>query len=360
MMAGLKKLLGFLSLGRFSQQKNTERIEPVGKLPARPGIHVLATGGTIAGRRVSTGPRYRAGVLNIEALLDTVPGLRGLGEIHGEQVVNISSQDMDDATWLKLAHRTQTLLATPEVNAVVITHGTDTLEETACFLDLTLTGNKPVVIVGAMRPAGTLGADGAANLFDAVAVAAHPASAARGVLAVMHSSIFEARDVTKISASSIQAFASPNMGPAGYVNEGQVHYTRPAARPPDRPCFNLSRLENLPPVGIVYGHAGATAVPVRALAEAGFKGIVAAGVGNGNLPRDMLTALAEASGRGIAVVRASRTASGLTLRDIEIDDNRYGFIAAGTLNPQKARVLLQLALTQTQEPSDIQKIFERY
>lgn len=355
----LKKAIGF-SAPEAGRKEKADQSGSGEKPRGRPRVHVLATGGTIAGRLASTGPRYRSGVLGIEALLGAVPALRGLADITGEQIENIGSQDMDEFVWLKLARRVNTLLADPATDGIVITHGTDTLEETACFLDLTVRSRKPVVLVGAMRPAGALGADGPANLLDAVTVAASSDSGGRGVLVAMHGSLFEARDVAKVSSSALQAFAAPNAGPTGQLADGRIYYGSRAALSLERPVFDVSRLDKLPSVGIVYGHAGASAIPIKALVEAGCRGIVSAGVGSGNAHRDVLAALADASGRGIIVVRASRAAAGLTLRNVEVDDNRFGFVAAGALNPQKARVLLQLALTQTRKAEAIQKMFNEY
>ncbi|MDR3087636.1 MAG: type II asparaginase [Azoarcus sp.] len=322
-----------------------------------PVIHVLATGGTIAGKQADEG--YRAGALSVEALIESVPLLRDMANIQCEQVANIGSQEMNDEVWLALARRINELLACRDVHGIVITHGTDTLEETAWFLDLTVNSAKPVVLVGAMRPADAPGADGPANLLDAARVALSSDSVARGVLVVMHGCVFEARDVTKVSTVDLQAFAAPNSGPLGRVLNGQVSYGRHLPRvTANRTVFDVSGLESLPPVGIVYGHANASGLPVQALIDAGYRGIVSAGVGNGNLHSEMLAALADAVDCDIGVVRASRVASGPTLPNVEVNDARHGFVAAGTLNPQKARILLQLALTRTQEPGDIQKIFD--
>jgi L-asparaginase len=356
----LKKMMNPFPSARTIEKDGSGKIEPGERVRGRPKVHVLATGGTIAGRLASTGPRYRAGVHGIEALLDAVPALRGLADYTGEQMANIGSQDMDDSLWLKLAYRVNELLDSPDVDGVVITHGTDTLEETACFLDLTVRNPKPAVLVGAVRPVGALGADGGVNLLDAVTVAANPGSTGRGVLVVMHGNLFEARDVAKVSSSALPAFAAPNSGPLGQLIDGRIFYGQRTGLSPKRLVFDVSNLKELPPVGIIYGHAGASAAPVKALVDAGCRGIVSAGVGSGNLHHDVLAALGKASSRGVVVVRASRVPSGLTLRNVEVDDNRYGFVAAGTLNPQKARVLLQLALTQMSKPEDIQKVFDGY
>ena len=322
-----------------------------------PHLHVLATGGTIAGQQTDEG--YQAGELSAGTLIEAVPGLRNIANIQCEQIDNIGSQDMNDALWLTLAQRVNELLTHRDVAGIVITHGTDTLEETAWFLDLTVNSAKPVVLVGAMRPADAPGADGPSNLLDAARVALSPDSAARGVLVAMHGCVFGARDVTKVSTVDLQAFAAPNAGPLGRVlTNGLVSYGQHPPRPTHRTVFDVSNLESLPPVGIIYGHANASRLPVQALVDGGYRGIVSAGVGNGNLHSEVLAALADAVDSGLGVVRASRVASGPTLPNIEVNDTHHGFIVAGTLNPQKARILLQLALTRTQKPEEIQKLFD--
>lgn len=354
----LKKIVtGFLpGQDRSVAKSEAPLASPVSGLP---NVVVLATGGTIAGRQIGDGARYQAGELSVEALLGAVPAVRGMANITSEQVANIGSQDMDDVLWLRLARRVNELLARKDVDGVIITHGTDTLEETAWFLDLAISSDKPVVLVGAMRPASAVGADGPANLFDAVVVATSSDSDARGVLVAMNGNVFEARDVTKVSTTAVQAFAAPNFGPLGQLHDGRVFYWRGSGRAAQRKAsFELAELESLPLVGIVYGHADAPALPVTALVEAQYRGIVYAGVGNGNIYSKVFDALAAAARQGVVVVRSSRVAAGSTMRDVELDDTRYGFVAAGTLNPQKARVLLQLALTRTQDAGEIQKLFD--
>ncbi|GHU26498.1 L-asparaginase 2 [Betaproteobacteria bacterium] len=324
-----------------------------------PAVYLLATGGTIAGVGSGAEPVvYRAGAVGVETLVEAIPGINQLARVSVEQFANIGSQDMDDARWLKLSRRVNEVLARDDVDALVVTHGTDTLEETAYFLDLTVASAKPVILVGAMRPSNELSADGPANLLDAVAVAVNPETRTRGgIMAVMHGDVFEARDLVKISTVSPQAFAAPNYGPLGHVYNGQVIFRPQSGH--ELELFDVATLEALPAVGIVYAHANASAVPVKALVEAEYQGIVLAGVGNGNVHHQLLEALAEAARAGVVVVRASRVLSGPVVRNVEVDDERYGFIAAGTLNPQKARVLLQLALTRTREPGEIQALFER-
>ncbi|MGY0145745.1 L-asparaginase 2 [Edwardsiella tarda] len=327
---------------------------------ALPSITVLATGGTIAGGGDSaTQSNYTAGKVGVEALVDAVPQLKKIADIKGEQLVNIGSQDMNDQVWLKLAKKINAECS--KTDGFVITHGTDTMEETAYFLDLTVKCNKPVVLVGAMRPSTAMSADGPFNLYNAVITAADPASANRGVLVAMNDTVLDARDVTKTNTTGVETFKSVNYGPLGYIHNGKIDYQRaPERKHTTQTPFDVSKLTSLPKVGIVYNYANASALPVEALVKDGYQGIVSAGVGNGNMYKTVFDALANAAHDGVAVVRSSRVPSGATTQDAEVDDAKYGFIASGTLNPQKARILLQLALTETKNPQQIQKIFNTY
>jgi L-asparaginase len=327
---------------------------------ALPQITVLATGGTIAGGGDSaTNSTYTAGKVGIENLVNAVPQLKDIAVIKGEQVVNIGSQDMNDDVWLTLAKKINATCK--DTDGFVITHGTDTMEETAYFLDLTVKCNKPVVLTGAMRPSTAMSADGPFNLYNAVVTAADPASAGRGVLVAMNDTVLDGRDVTKTNTTGVQTFQSVNFGPLGYIHNGKIDYQRMPARKhtTDTP-FDVSNLTTLPKVGIIYNYANASDLPAKALIQDGYQGIVSAGVGNGNLYKTIFDTLATAAHQGVAVVRASRVPTGSATRDAEIDDAKYGFIAAESLNPQKARVLLQLALTQTKDPQKIQAFFEEY
>ncbi|AKH88738.1 L-asparaginase 2 [Edwardsiella tarda] len=327
---------------------------------ALPSITVLATGGTIAGGGDSaTQSNYTAGKVGVEALVDAVPQLKKIADIKGEQLVNIGSQDMNDQVWLKLAKKINAECS--KTDGFVITHGTDTMEETAYFLDLTVKCDKPVVLVGAMRPSTAMSADGPFNLYNAVITAADPASANRGVLVAMNDTVLDARDVTKTNTTGVETFKSVNYGPLGYIHNGKIDYQRaPERKHTTQTPFDVSKLTSLPKVGIVYNYANASALPVEALVKDGYQGIVSAGVGNGNMYKTVFDALANAAHDGVAVVRSSRVPSGATTQDAEVDDAKYGFIASGTLNPQKARILLQLALTETKNPQQIQKIFNTY
>ena len=330
--------------------------------PALARIVILATGGTIAGAQPKEGgPAYKSGTLSVEALVKATPGLDALAVITSEQIASIASQDMSDFVWFKLARRAKQLLASQNVDGIVVTHGTDTLEETAYFLDLVLRSEKPVVLVGAMRPATSLSADGPLNLYNAVAVAADVTARGRGVLVVLNDEVHAARDVQKTNSTSLQTFVSVNRGKLGEVYYGKVRYFSVRTdRHTTTSEFSLDGLEALPRVDIVYAHEGVDGTMVRAAVAAGAKGIVLAGVGDGNAAKDMIDALAEAARKGIVVVRSTRVGSGIVRRNIELDDDALGFAVALELNPQKARVLLRMALTKTGDIREIQRIFEQY
>ncbi|QCT18348.1 L-asparaginase 2 [Jejubacter calystegiae] len=327
---------------------------------ALPNVTLLATGGTIAGGGDSaTASNYTAGKVGVENLVEAVPQLKDIAVIKGEQVVNIGSQDMNDGVWLTLAKKINA--GCDKTDGFVITHGTDTMEETAYFLNLTVKCDKPVVLTGAMRPSTSMSADGPFNLYNAVVTAVDKASAGRGVLVVMNDSVFDGRDVTKTNTTNVATFQSVNAGPLGYIHNGKIDYQHtPARKHTTATPFDVSQLSSLPKVGIVYNYANASDLPAKALIDDGYAGIVSAGVGNGNLYKTLFDTLATAAHKGVAIVRSSRVPTGATTRDAEVDDAKYGFVAAGTLNPQKARILLQLALTQTKDPQQIQAMFDQY
>jgi L-asparaginase len=323
-------------------------------------LRLLATGGTIAGAETS-GRGYRAAALSIEALVAAVPQIAALAALDVEQVARIGSQDMDEGVWRKLAARAQSALDDPAIAGVVITHGTDTMEETGYFLNLVLKTSKPVVLVGAMRPATAISADGPMNLYNAVAVAAAPESAGRGVLVVANDEIHFAREVAKTNTTQVGTFKSPNRGLAGLIHNGRLHYFGPTVRRHTAASeFAPLSAADLPRVDIVYAHAGMGRELIDAAVRAGACGLVIAGVGDGNIPAAALAACTAATQAGVAVVRSSRTGGGLVERNIEVDYDAAGFVSAEELNPQKARVLLQLGLTRTGDPQRLQAIFQDY
>jgi len=329
--------------------------------PPLPRVRVLATGGTIAGAQTGGSRSYQSGAFSIEALISAVPQLATLARLEVEQVAAIGSQDMNDAVWLKLAKRAAAALAEPDLAAVVITHGTDTMDETGYFLNLVVHSSKPIVLVGAMRPATEISADGPMNLYNAVAVAAHPESGGRGVLVVANDEIHFAREVAKTNTTQVGTFKASHRGLAGLVHAGRLHlFAPPARRHTTTSEFALASTLVLPRVDIVYAHAGMGRELIDAAVRAGAKGLIIAGVGDGNLNAAALSAAAAAARAGVAVVRSSRTGGGVVERNIEVADDELGFIAADELNPQKARVLLMLGLSRTADPRALQEMFFAY
>lgn len=329
---------------------------------AKPNITILATGGTIAGSgKSAVESKYSAGAVTVDKLIAAVPSLKDIANIKGEQISNIGSQEMSDAVWLKLSKRVNELLRKDDVDGIVVTHGTDTMEATAYFLNLTVKSDKPVVFVGAMRSGSSLSPDGPLNLYNAVKVAVNKQSVGKGVLVVMNDKIHSAREVTKTNTSALDTFKSPNSGKLGSVYYGNVfYYMQSVKKHTSQTEFDIQKVDALPRVDIVYAHANDTDIFVNAAVKAGAKGIVHAGMGNGNPYPLTQDALAKASKAGVVVVRTSRTGSGRTNLHNEVDDEKYGFIVADNLNPQKARILLMLGLLETNSTKKLQNMFFEY
>jgi len=322
-----------------------------------PQLVVLATGGTIAGAGERPEVKgYRSAALPVDVLLDAVPQARELADFTGEQIAQVGSQDLTPALWITLARRARAHLQAG-VDGLVVTHGTDTLEETAFFLDRVLDAPQPVVVTGAMRPATGLSADGPRNLLDSVRVANAPAARGRGVLVVLDETIHTARGVTKTNTSHVSTFQSPDIGAAGAIVGGRPIFFRSARTRERRPPPALDGVEDLPRVDVLYACAGMAPDLVRASLDAGARGLVLAGVGNGNAPKDVIEALTEAAAAGVPVVRSTRSGSGFIARDVEIDDTARGFVAAGPLGPAKARVLLMVSLLETGDAAELQARF---
>ena len=329
-------------------------------LSAKPKIRIIATGGTIAGVSASaTSSAYGAGQVGIQTLIDAVPQIKELADVSGEQLVNIGSQDMNDAVWLKLAKRINQLLS-GDYDGVLVTHGTDTMEETAYFLSLTVHSDKPVILVGSMRPSTAISADGPANLYNGVAALVDPSSKGHGVMACMNNQLIDAKSLIKTHTTDCATFKG-TYGEVGYVYNGKPYYIfEPTYRHTTRSIFNVDNLEKLPKVGIIYGYANCSTLPIEAFFKADFDGIVLAGVGDGNFYKDVFDVAVQAQKSGTQIVRSSRVPTGPTCLNGEVDDSKYHFVAALNLNPQKARVLLQLALTKTRDWQQIQKYFQEY
>ena len=330
-----------------------------------PRVVVLSTGGTIAGRGDSTMnlAEYKAGSLKGEDLVEAVPEIRKFARVSVEQIANIGSSNMTMAVWRTLADRINALFAEDTgIAGVVITHGTSTIEETAYFLNLTVRHGRPVVLVGSQRPATALGADGPLNLLNAVRTAASPDSRGRGVLVMLNDEINAARDVTKGNTYRVETFRSGELGFLGYVDPDKVAYYRsPVKRHTVNSEFDLRAIPALPAVEIVYSAVESNApLLVEALQAAGARGIVFASTGAGSLSdREKETVRKSvAESRDTVFVRSTRVANGRVLARAEFD--RLGIVAADNLSPQKARILLMLALATTSDVATIRRMFNEY
>jgi L-asparaginase len=325
-------------------------------------VVILATGGTIAGAAASgTQSGYTSGAVTIDAMLAAVPGIQKLATVKGEQVSNVGSQDMTFDILLKVAKRINELAKSPDVDGFVITHGTDTMEESAYFLNLTTKTDKPIVMVGSMRPSTAVSADGPLNLYNAVAVAVDPKAKGRGVLVVMNDQIHAAHSLTKTSTTSVETFMSPQRGLVGIVSYGKSDfYNTPPWKHTSQSEFDISNVTKLPRVDLIIASLDMSPELINASVASGAKGIVIAGVGNGNVNKPSLDAAADAVKKGVVVVRSSRVPTGVVGRNVEIEDDKLGFVASDELNPQKARILLTLALLKPRPVADIQKLYETY
>jgi L-asparaginase len=332
--------------------------------PCQPksNVVILATGGTIAGAAgsgVQSG--YTSGQVTIDAMVNAVPDITKLAKIKGEQISNVGSQDISFEIMLKLAKRINELVKDSNTDGIVITHGIDTMEETAYFLNLVVKTDKPVILVGSMRPSTAVSADGPLNLYNAVAVAVDPNAKGRGVLLVMNDWIHSAQSLTKVSTTAVQTFMSPIRGLIGTTAYGQSEYYRyPHSKFGLKSEFNVDGVTKLPRVDIVYADADMQADLIDASVERGAKGIVIAGVGNGNMNKTSLDACIRAVKKGVVIVRSSRVATGNVGRNVEVNDDEAGTIASYDLNPQKSRILLSVALLRQRKPDDIQRLFHEY
>lgn len=331
-------------------------------------IAIFATGGTIvsSGDSATQMTGYSIKGLNVNDLIAAVPQLTDVADIEARQIANIDSSSMKASVWSDLALAIEEEARRDEVDGIVVTHGTDTLEETAYFLNLLLSTHKPVVLTGAMRPATALSAEGPLNLLNAVRVAASPDACGKGVLIVLNDSIGTARDMTKTHPTNVATFRGPDLGAIGSISGDRIEFIGASAKDhTTKTPFTLEKLDcylethgKLPRVDIVYSHTDDDGVMVKAAVAAGAEGIVHAGTGNGSIHEDTEPALFEAAKAGIVIVRASRVHGGATVEGLE-RWQQAGFVPAGSLNPQKARVLLQLALTVTKDPTAIDAFFRR-
>ncbi|MFT0545638.1 asparaginase [Allopusillimonas ginsengisoli] len=327
-----------------------------------PVIALIGTGGTIAATAASSTEVTDYTVTEpVNALLHAVPQITAVASIRAQQAFNVDSREITSAMLLRLARLVRRTLAQSDIDGVVIMHGTDTLEETAYFLSLVVQSEKPVVLVGAMRPSSAISADGPLNLLNAVLVATTPAARGMGVVVTLNDEIHAARYVSKANTTRLDAFSSGNQGALGAIHNGIVQFDQlpargwPLAGSPDG-GFDLTGLRQLPRVDILYDHQDAGRHLYEASIKAGVQGLVVAACGDGGLTPKAVQGLRLAAKHGIVCVRASRTGSGIVSGALH--DTRYNWVSANSLNPQKARILLMLALTRTTDRRTIQAWFD--
>lgn len=315
-------------------------------------LRVLATGGTIAGVATSaaSSTEYQAAALGVDTLLDAVPTLRDVARVDGRQIAAIDSRNATPAFWREVGRAVQAALDDPAIDGVLVTHGTDTVEETAWYLHLTLKSNKPVVMVAAMRPASSLSADGPLNLLNAARVAADPRAAGRGVMLVLNHQVFGARGVRKTHTMRPDAFSSTD-GMLGQVHDDMIDWVVRSDYPHtvDTPFTVDTPLAS---VEILMAYAGASPALIEAVRACGATGLVWAGSGNGSASDEILAGLRRAAAAGVVVVRASRTGGGpVHKHEYDVAETER-LINAGTLNPVQARILLMLALGHGMPPAE--------
>ncbi|MCU4118278.1 asparaginase [Variovorax sp. N23] len=329
---------------------------------ALPNVVILATGGTIAGAGASAvnSATYAAAKVGVEKLIAGLPELSAIANVKGEQVFQVASESMTNDNLMTLAKRVSALSKQSDVDGIVITHGTDTLEETAYFLTLTVHTAKPIVVVGSMRPGTALSADGALNLYDAVSVAGSKDAVGKGVLVTMNDNIDSGRDVSKSINIKTSAFSS-QWGPLGMVVEGRNYWFRaPVKRHTMNSEFDIDSITALPNVGIAMGYEGVEPTAIEALGKSGVKALVHAGTGNGSVANRIVPYLQKVRADGAIVIRSARVPDGFVLRNAEQPDDKYDWVVAHDLRPQKARILAMVALTKTSDTKELQRIFWEY
>lgn len=322
-------------------------------------IHLIATGGTIAGTGAAGKTSgYQAGSLSVQNLLDSLPPLPPHIHLTAEQLCSLDSNQVDGFLWLSLARHINQL-AQSDIDGFVITHGTDTMDETAYFLNLTVKTEKPVILTGAMRPSTAASADGPLNLYQAIHLAAHSEAVGKGVLVCFCDSIYSGRDVQKVNTYKTDAFNEKDLSCLGYMRDERCYFLNASlAVHTTASCFDVSGLTELPRVDILYFYAGAPADALDFYASRA-QGLVIAGTGSGNYSSQWKEKIRQLASKQIPVVRSSRISHGIVSRDPHFEASE-NCLPAYTLPPQKARILLSLALTVTHSYAELEEIFRKY
>ncbi len=323
-------------------------------------IVVVATGGTIAGiGEKGKTVAYHAGEISVDDILKSIPNVAKLANIREVQLLNVDSNEMNENSWLTLVKTINCLIEQQNVDGIVVTHGTDTIEETAYFLNLCVHSEKPVVMTGAMRPATATSADGPYNLYQAISLAASAEAIAQGVMVLFSNTIYSGRDIQKVNNYKIDAFDQKSFGCLGYMQDEHVYFfSKTFKHHTLHSIFSKNLPNELPKVAIAYFYAGADASILDYLSSSN-EGIIIAGSGNGNYSKEWMEKIESNSKKGIVFVRASRVPLGIVFNDHIFDPHEY-CIAANTLSAQKARILLSLALSYTHDRKKIKEIFEEY
>ena len=329
----------------------------------KPNVVILATGGTIAGAGAdaTNSATYQAAKVPVDKLIAGLPQLANVANVRGDQVFQIASESFRNDNLVTLGKRVSALLKQNDVDGIVITHGTDTTEETAYFLNLVIKSEKPIVVVASMRPGTAMSADGMLNLYDAVTVAGSKDARGRGTLVVMNDTIHSGRDVSKMINVRPDAFQSP-WGALGMVVEGKNYWFRKLdKRHTTNSEFDIDKIDALPLVEIAYAGGNVNDTAYRAFANAGAKAIIHAAPGNGSVAKTLVPVLQELRGKGLQIIRSTHVnAGGFVLRNAEQPDDKYDWIVAHDLNPQKARILASVALTKTNDSKELQRVFWEY
>lgn len=331
-------------------------------LLAKSDVFILATGGTISGAGDSkTGAKYSAAKVDITQILTSVPHIKNLANISAQQIFNKASQDLENKDLIILAKRVDELIRQRNIDGIVITHGTDTIAQTAYFLNLVVRSRKPIILVGSMRPSTSISADGPLNLYNGVALASSKKARNHGTMVLLNDNIYLARDVRKSHTTNAASFIDDNFGAIGQVYFGDVEiYRKSLKRHSFNSSFDIRKINDLAKVDIIFGHGNFDYNVIDYYIKSGSKAIILAGVGDGNINKKTLDKLKQAREEGIFIIRSNRGFRGKVIKNVEINDDEYGFVVANNLSPQKARILAMVALTKIDNHKDLQKIFDQY
>ena len=324
-------------------------------------IHICALGGTIGSVANSSADEYYdSASINIESLISSLPINNEEIALRSEQLFQKKSQDISYDDLLMTANKIHELVQDDEVNGVVVTQGTNSIEEVAYFINLVINTKKPIVFTGSFSPNNSMDHDGSKNLYNAILLAASNKAIGQGVLLTFNDSIVHAREASKINPSIMSDFSNSNLGVLGYIQGSNIHmHHQTLYKHTYLSAFNIVDVQKLPSICIIYGHCGMSSIFVNAALKSNLKGIVSAGMGKGYQTIEVTESLVEASKQGVIIVRCSRSGQGIVHRDPKLDD-KFGMVAGSSLNPQKAVILLALALTKTDDKLEIQRFFDEY